>query len=474
MSGFKFSYYENGVYITKDIESILQMKSWFTTSGSSYTNNTGYKVGTQAQDIKDRYAKIDISPNNLIAATTSYKVGGSDLNTIFCKKNEVFPDRFVRVQIFGGRGTWDTNNYSPGEATSNLSHYRDHGRIHWPKGNFNYDFTLGQGEYGYMTDYYNRNWNGISNRADSQYDMATQFHFLGCGAYQISYHVLDFSSEQNYYIKKCYGGSGGTASASGRNAGYGGRTLALSKSTNPSASDIIAVAGAGGGAGSGNGIFGSPAWFQELDYDENGVANDYRLEYTKYYSNGNDQVERGRPREDMSYPNTNYFDPVTVSRADQGFYNNIGQYADWAYGINAKHWHTWGGGGGWQNVGYSGGGGGGLLTGGNGQTANGWRRSAGGGGGGAGMYGGGGALATNTGDGDDGSPGGGSGSSFAERNSLIDNGLNSSYSTVWLPSIEFDPFVRINYYAMENRNTVIGTAEYRFSQIGDSTEIPRI
>ena len=27
MSGFKVSYYENGVYITKDVESILQMKT---------------------------------------------------------------------------------------------------------------------------------------------------------------------------------------------------------------------------------------------------------------------------------------------------------------------------------------------------------------------------------------------------------------------------------------------------------------
>ena len=146
-------------------------------------------------------------------------------------------------------------------------------------------------------------------------------------------------------IRDSYGGSGGTAN-SGRNAGSGGRTLALSKSTNPSASDIIAVAGAGGGAGSGNGIFGPPAWFSNLQYD-NSTGNDYRLEYTRYYWNGG-KVSRGRP--------PSGYDPQSGGRADQGFYNNIGQYADWAYGINAKHWHDWGGGGGWQNVGWSGGG----------------------------------------------------------------------------------------------------------------------
>ena len=451
MSGFKVSYYENGVYITKDVESILQMKTWFTTAGSSYSSNTGFKTKTTttaSQDLKDRYAKIDISPNNLTARTTGYKVEGSDLNTIFSKKNEVYPDRFVKVEIWGGRGTWDTNNFNPGEATSNLWHYREHGKYHgWNDQNY--------------ADFYNSNINGISSRSDSQFDMATQFYFLGCGAKQTSYHVLDFSNEQDYYIKKCYGGSGGTAN-SGRNAGYGGRTLALSKSTNPSASDIIAVAGAGGGAGSGNGIFGPPAWFSNLQYD-NSTGNDYRLEYTRYYWNGG-KVSRGRP--------PSGYDPQSGGRADQGFYNNIGQYADWAYGINAKHWHDWGGGGGWQNVGWSGGGGGGLLAGGNGATANGWRRSAGGGGGGAGMYGGGGAAATNTGDGKKGSAGGGSGSSFAERNSLIDNSLSGSYSTTWGPSIEFDPFLRITYYSMENRNTSIGTADYRFSSIGDNSKIP--
>ncbi len=136
MSGFKVSYYENGVYITKDVESILQMKTWFTTAGSSYSSNTGFKTKTTttaSQDLKDRYAKIDISPNNLTARTTGYKVEGSDLNTIFSKKNEVYPDRFVKVEIWGGRGTWDTNNFNPGEATSNLWHYREHGKYHGSK-----------------------------------------------------------------------------------------------------------------------------------------------------------------------------------------------------------------------------------------------------------------------------------------------------------------------------------------------------
>lgn len=459
MSGFKVSYYEDGAYITTDVENILQMKTWFTTAGSSYSSDTGFKTKTTttaSQDFKDRYAKIDISPNNLTARTTGYKVGGSDLNTIFSKKNEVYPDRFVKVEIWGGRGTWDNNNFSPGEATSNFWHYRQHGR-YWGWNTQTY------------RNFYNSNINGIYDRADSQFDMSTQFWLLGCGAKQTSYHVLNFSDEQDYYIKKCYGGEGGTAS-SGRNAGYGGRSLALSKSTTPEASDIIAVAGAGGGAGSGNGIMGPPAWFSNLIYDQ-GTANNYRLEYTKYLnqleiSGQAVVVQRGRP-------NSGY-DPVSGGRADQGFYNNIGQYADWAYGINAKHWHDWGGGGGWQNVGYSGGGGGGLLTGGNGATANGWRRSAGGGGGGAGMYGGGGANATNTGDGKKGSAGGGSGSSFAERNSLIANSLNGSYSTTWEPSIEFDPFLRITYYSMEDRNTSIGNAEYRFTNINDDIKIPQM
>ena len=452
MSGFKFSYYENGVYITKDVESILQMKSWFATSGSSYSDDTGFETTVEretSQDFKDRYAKIDISPNNLTAQTTGYKVEDSDLNTIFSKKNEVYPDRFVKVEIWGGRGTWDTNDFNPGEAGSNLWHYREHGKYSgWNDQNYE--------------DFYNSNINGISSRSDTQFDMATQFYFLGCGAKQTSYHVLDFSSEQDYYIKKCYGGSGGTAN-SGRHAGDGGRTLALSKSTSPSASDIIAVAGAGGGAGSGNGIMGACAWFSNLQYDS-GTGNDTLLQYTKYYGNYG-KVARGVP---------SYYNPTSGSIADEGFYDNIGWKADWAYGINAKHWHTWGGGGGWLNVGYNVGGGGGLLTGGNGETANGWRRSSGGGGGGAGMYGGGGAAADNTSDGKKGSPGGGSGSSFAERNSLIDNGLNSSYSTTCEQSIEFDPFLRITYYAMENKNTSIGTAEYRFTHIGDNTKIPEM
>lgn len=459
MSGFKVSYYdEEGAYITKDVESILQMKTWFTTAGSSYSSNTGFKTTTTttSKDFKDRYAKIDISPNNLTARTTGYKVEGSDLNTIFSKKNEVYPDRFVKVEIWGGRGTWETSNYSPGEATSNFWHYREHGKYY------------GWNDYNYR-NFYNSNILGTSNRADSEFDMSTQFYFLGCGAKQTSYHVLDFSSQQDYYIIKCYGGLGGRAS-SGRNAGYGGRTLALAKKEQGNAaSDVIAVAGAGGGAGNGNGIFGACAWFTNLQYDH-GTANNYRLEYNRYY--GDDEggkVSRGRPT------SNNLFDPVSGGRADQIFYNNIGQYADWAYGINAKHWHDWGGGGGWQNVGYSAGGGGGLLTGGNGENANGWRRSAGGGGGGAGMYGGGGARATNTGDGKKGSAGGGSGTSFAERNSLRSNNLNDAYLTTWGPSIEFDPFLRITYYSMENRNTSIGTADYRFSSmINSGTKIPQM
>ena len=216
-----------------------------------------------------------------------------------------------------------------------------------------------------------------------------------------------------------------------------------------------------------DGIFGACAWFTNLQYDQ-GTANNYRLEYNRYYGDGG-KVQRGRPISNSGY------DPVSGGRADQHFYNNIGQYADWAYGINAKHWHDWGGGGGWQNVGYSAGGGGGLLTGGNGENANGWRRSAGGGGGGAGMYGGGGARATNTGDGKKGSAGGGSGTSFAERNSLRSNNLNDAYLTTWGPSIEFDPYLRITYYSMENRNTSIGTADYRFSSmINSGTKIPQM
>ena len=65
------------------------------------------------------------------------------------------------------------------------------------------------------------------------------------------------------------------------------------------------------------------------------------------------------------------------------------------------------------------------------------------------------AAAANVGDGKRISVGG-SGSSFAERNSLIDNSLQGSYSTTG-DQVNLI-ILRITYYSMENRNTSIGTA----------------
>ena len=452
MSGFKI----NNV----DLDDILQMKTWFTTSGSTLGYNSNFKVG--GTDIKNRYAAKDISPNDQTPQLTQFYRSNNDLRNIFCAKNEVYPDRFVKVEIWGGRGSWNRDNFSPGPVGSNLRHYVDHGRIA-------IDNQYYENEY--YENYYNNAYGNLG-----YYEMnGFKYNFLGCGAKQTSYHVLDFSSQQKYYIIKCYGGSGGDANGSGKHGGDGGRTLALAKkSSGNSASDIIAVAGAGGGAGEGNGIMGACAWFENLDYDEGGVGNEYKLEYTKYRRVGGNQdiVERGTGKF------TGSFDPTNGSIADQTFYNNIGYYSDWAYGIHGKHWHADPGGGGWMNGGIGLGTWGGFLYGGQGLNADGRNRSAGGGGGGAGMYGGGGGGCMNgssgrNGVGHKGSPGGGSGSSFAERISLMNNNLHGHYTVAsWLPSVEFDPRIRITYYALENRSTYIHTEDHRFSTISSGSEIP--
>lgn len=460
MSGFKIH--------NVDLDDILQMKSWFATSGSTYTSNTGFKIG--GSDIKNRYAKIDISPNNLTVPATGYKTNTSDLNTIFSKENEVYPDRFVKVEIWGGRGTWETNNYTPSELTSSLWHYRDHGR-------HSNDTLLFNGAFnGYVYDLYfadDPDTAIIESQRRFGVGQQVDWYFCGCGAKQTSYHVLNFSSGQNYYIVKGNGGSGGTAS-SGRNAGYGGNTLALAKkSSDNSASDIVAVAGAGGGAGSGNGILGALAYSGDLRFDQSGTANDNKPEYVPY-TKGNKRYNIDTVAQQSPHSGGN---PAAGSAADQNWYNSTGQhvsYADWAYGINAKHWWVYGGGGGWANVGWSGGGGGGLLNGGNGGTADGGRRSSGGGGGGAGMYGGGGGGAHNTGEGGEGSPGGGSGSSFAERTSLVVNSLSNVARSHHQPSVLFDPKIIITYYAMENRSTPLHTEKKLYSAINNYHHIPRI
>ncbi len=452
MSGFKI----NNV----DLDDILQMKTWFTTSGSTLGYNSRFKV--KKTDIINRYAAKDISPNDQTPQLTQFYRSNIDLRNIFCAKNEVYPDRFVKVEIWGGRGSWSRDNFSPSQAGNNLRHYSDHGRI---------AIDDADTENQYYENYYNDAFGSLD-----YYEMSGhKYNFLGCGAKQTSYHVLDFSSQQKYYIIKCYGGGGGDANGSGKHGGDGGRTLALSKKTLPGASDIIAVAGAGGGAGEGNGIMGACAWFENLDYDENGVGSEDKLGYPKYRRVGGNQdiVERGTGKF------TDSFNPTSGSIADSTFYDNIGYYSDWAYGIQGKHWHADPGGGGWmsggigQTVNW-----GGFLYGGQGLNADGQNRSAAGGGGGAGMYGGGGGGCMNGRSGDGGvghkgSPGGGSGSSFAERISLMDNNLHGYYTVAsWLPSVEFDPRIRITYYSMENKDTSIHTEDLRFNSISTGREIP--
>lgn len=230
----------------------------------------------------------------------------------------------------------------------------------------------------------------------------------------LEFEIDNISFGQQLKCQRIYGGAGGFG-IPGRNGSRGGHSYAVSLD-----STLLGVAGAGGGCGAGNGFIGASAYYDGL-----------------------------------SEPNV-YDGTWGVGMTIDGYVSGTDRF--W-YGLNAKHWYNYGGGGGTHEATQSaysyhykyingttdlgkrttttdtgsylhGGDGGSIFE--NAtiaqQQASGYddRRSSGGGGGGAGYIGGGGATGILTGDGKKGSPGGGSGSSYLNQSLCTFNSLTKN------------------------------------------------